>query len=235
MQKYNFCRNLFAQQYTILTHSIDNLFAACEKAKTSTPFMNDINPVILLLSLIGLTLWHELGHILAARWLGIPIVNVYIGLGPELWRRKIDQSPNFVLRAFPLGMSIAIPSHRDSNGSLQRTYAQDLLIAAAGPISSLLLTLILFAVARWVPMPVEWAYGLIGVGLLSTALALLNLLPIPGLDGGHLLLAFASYKGYHLSREREQQLQNAGVKWVGILSLIPLVYILGTKLLQWLM
>lgn len=193
--------------------------------------MNDINPVILLLSLVGLTLWHELGHLIAARWLGVPIVNVYIGLGPELWRREMRQSPNLVLRAIPLGMSIAIPSRRDNAGNLHRPYAHDFWIAAAGPLASLLLTLLLFAIARWLPMPYEWAYGLVGVGLLSTAVALLNLLPLPGLDGGHLLLVYAASRGWEMSPALEQKLQRISLKWIALITLIPLAYALLSRML----
>ncbi len=57
--------------------------------------MNDIDPFILIIALFGVTLWHELGHLAAARWLGVPIVNLYIGLGPVLWRRTSHQAPEF--------------------------------------------------------------------------------------------------------------------------------------------
>jgi membrane-associated protease RseP (regulator of RpoE activity) len=193
--------------------------------------MNDIHPFILIASLIGVTLWHEAGHLLAARWLGVPVVNLYVGLGPILWRRTLRHSPNVVLRALPLGMSVAIPNRRTMDGQPQRPYTHDLWIAAAGPGASVLLTLLLFAVARWMPMPYDWAYGLVGVGLLSTAVALLNLLPIPGSDGGHLLLVAAARKGWEMSPEQELRLQRASVKWVVIMCLVPFLYSLWTRLI----
>jgi membrane-associated protease RseP (regulator of RpoE activity) len=192
--------------------------------------MNDINPFILILALFGVTLWHELGHMAVAHWLGVPVVNLYVGLGPILWRRKMRQTPNLVLRAFPLGMSVAIPNRRATDGQVRRPYAHDLWIAAAGPCASLLLTLLLFAVARWVPMSHDWAYGLVGVGLLSTAIALLNLLPIPGLDGGHLLLLMAARKGWKMTPEQEMRLQQASVKWVVLICLVPFFYSLWAYL-----
>jgi membrane-associated protease RseP (regulator of RpoE activity) len=197
--------------------------------------MNDINPFILILSLFGVTLWHELGHLLAARWLGVPIVNLYVGLGPILWRRRMRQSPNLVLRAFPLGMSVAIPNRRTLDGEQRRPYSHDLWIAAAGPCASFVLTLLLFAIARWMPMPYEWAYGLVGVGLLSTAIALLNLLPVPGLDGGHLLMISAARKGWEMTPAQELRLQRASVKWVVIICLVPFFYTLWTHIIIGLM
>jgi membrane-associated protease RseP (regulator of RpoE activity) len=191
--------------------------------------MNDINPFFLIAALFGVTLWHELGHLAAARWLGVPVVNLYIGLGPILWRRTLRQAPDLVLRAFPLGMSVAIPSRRTHDGKARRPYRHDLLIAAAGPIASFVLTLLLFAIARWVPMPYSWAYGLVGVGLLSTAIALLNLLPVPGLDGGHLLMLAAARKGWEMTPTQEARLQRASIQWVVIISLVPLMVSLWTR------
>ena len=197
--------------------------------------MSDINPFILITALFGVTLWHEVGHIVAARWLGVPVVNLYVGLGPILWRRKLRQAPNLVLRAFPLGMSVAIPNRRTLDGEPRRPYAHDLWIAAAGPIASFGLTLLLFAIARWTPMPYDWAYGLVGVGILSTVIALLNLLPIPGLDGGHLLMLSAARKGWELSPEQEMRLQRASIRWVVIICLVPFCISLWTHVIIGLM
>jgi membrane-associated protease RseP (regulator of RpoE activity) len=191
--------------------------------------MDDINPFILITALFGVTLWHELGHLAVARWLRVPVVNLYVGLGPVLWRHTLRQAPNLVLRAFPLGMSVAIPNRRSMDGEPRRPYSHDLWIAAAGPCASLLLTPLLFAIARWVPMPYDWAYGLVGVGLLSTAVALLNLLPIPGLDGGHLLMVSAARHGWEMTPAQEMRLQRASVKWVVIICLVPFFYSLWTS------
>lgn len=192
--------------------------------------MNDINPFILLVALFGVTIWHELGHMLAARWLGVPVLSLNVGLGPVVWRRKSRQAPDLVLRGLPLGMSVAVP-HRRSNGHPLRPYTHDLWIAAAGPCASFVLTLLLFAIARWAPMPYEWAYGLVGVGLLSSAVALLNLLPLPGLDGGHLLMLSAARKGWEMPLAQEIRLQRATIQWVVIICLGPVLYTLWARML----
>jgi membrane-associated protease RseP (regulator of RpoE activity) len=194
--------------------------------------MSDINPFLLIAALFVVTLWHELGHLVAARWLGVPVVNLYVGLGPILWRHRMRHASSLVLRAFPLGMSVAILSRRTADGQPRRPYTHDLWIAVAGPLASFVLTLLLFAAARWVPMPYEWAYGLVGVGLLSTAIALLNLLPVPGLDGGHLLMIGAARKGWEMTPEQETRLQRASVKWLAIICLVPFFYTLWTRLLM---
>jgi membrane-associated protease RseP (regulator of RpoE activity) len=193
--------------------------------------MHNIDPFLLILSLFAVTLWHEVGHLVAARWLGVPVVNLNVGLGPVLWQRRVRHAPNLLLRALPLGMSVAVPTRRTADGQATRPYAYDLWIAAAGPIASLLLTLLLFAVARWVPMPYAWAYGLVGVGLLSVAIALLNLLPVPGLDGGHLVMVAAARKGWQMTPAQEARVQQASVKWVVIICLVPFFYSLWANLL----
>ncbi len=41
--------------------------------------------------LIGLLIFlHELGHLLAARSVGIPIARFSVGFGPVIWSRRID-------------------------------------------------------------------------------------------------------------------------------------------------
>jgi membrane-associated protease RseP (regulator of RpoE activity) len=190
--------------------------------------MSNVDPLLLITALFGVTLWHELGHLAAARWLGVPVVNLYIGLGPVLWRRRNRQAPDLVLRALPLAMSVAIPSRRSHDGQARRPYTDDLWIAAAGPCASFVLTLLLFAVARWTPMPHAWAYGLVGVGLLSALLALFNLLPLPGLDGGHLFMLAAARKGWEMPPAQELHLQRASIRWMVILCLAPLMYSMWT-------
>ena len=97
----------------------------------------------MLLPFLGAAVFHELGHLLALRRMGVPPRNISIGL---------------------LGAVIETPS---------MSYLKELLAAAAGPGASLLLGL---ALPFW-PL----------LGFYSLALACVNLLPLPGLDGGRML------------------------------------------------
>ncbi len=186
--------------------------------------MNDMNPLYLIAALFGVTLWHELGHLLAARWVGVPVIRLSIGLGPLLWQHSLPNAPDLALRVLPLGMSVTIPNRRTSDGTSLRPHADDLWIAAGGPCANFILTLLLFAVARWLPMSPDWAYGLVGVGILSAVIALFNLLPIPGLDGGHLLMAGAARLGWEMKRSHEIRLRRAGIRFVVLASLLPLLF-----------
>ncbi len=56
--------------------------------------------VLVLLSLLVVV--HELGHLVAARLVGVPIASFSVGFGPKLWKRRYGQV-EYSLRAFPLG------------------------------------------------------------------------------------------------------------------------------------
>jgi membrane-associated protease RseP (regulator of RpoE activity) len=180
--------------------------------------------------LIALTLWHETGHWIAARAVRIPVRCVSVGMGPVVWRRPLRHDTDLVLRALPLGMSIAVPGRRESGGALRRPIGHDLLIAAGGPLASFALTALLIAAAWWLPLPEAWRATVGGVGVLSALLALFNLLPVPGLDGGHLFLLTAARLGWVLSPAQEARLHRWGVNLVAFACLAPLCLIVWRHL-----
>lgn len=184
---------------------------------------------LLMMALMAATLWHELGHLLAARWVQVPVSRICIGWGPVVWHAQPDPHLRLVLRALPLGMSIGVPSRRDAAGHVYRLPRADLWIAAGGPLANLLLTATLFAAARWLDLPYAAAHGLVGLGLLSLGLALLNLLPIPGLDGGHLLLLTAACWGREFSPVWEARLHRIGVRVAILVALIVPVWVWWTN------
>jgi membrane-associated protease RseP (regulator of RpoE activity) len=189
-----------------------------------------IGPLYIWLALLAVTLWHELGHCLAARSVGIPVRVLSVGFGPVLWQRTLRDDSVLLLRALPVGMSIGVPSRYSAAGHPLRPTAHDVWIAAGGPVASLLLMLLLFGLAHWLPLPIGVAHGLVGVGLLSVVVALFNLLPLPGLDGGHLLLLMTGRFGNRLSPEQEMRIHRIGLKWLTMACLVPL----GLALVSWL-
>ncbi len=54
-------------------------------------------PIILLV--------HEIGHLAAARWCGVRVLNISVGFGPELIGMTDWLSTRWTLAALPLGPS----------------------------------------------------------------------------------------------------------------------------------
>ena len=55
---------------------------------------------------------HELGHFLAAKWLGVYAPRCSIGFGPALFRHRRGET-EYILAAFPLGGYVRMASRHD--------------------------------------------------------------------------------------------------------------------------
>lgn len=178
---------------------------------------------------------HELGHLIAARLVGIPVAGFSVGFGPKLWARRWGQV-EYALRALPLGGFVA-PAITDEEELRAIPLRKRLVFYLGGPLANLVAALPLFAVlngttrglsfqqlvvapffqvaaACWHLLEVipklfvrpESLSGVIGIVVeggrlartgmaldiaisLSISLAVLNLLPIPVLDGGQITMA----------------------------------------------
>jgi membrane-associated protease RseP (regulator of RpoE activity) len=67
---------------------------------------------------------------------------------------------------------------------------------------------------------------LVIAGLLAGVLALLNLLSLPGLDGGHRFLMLLERLGWELSPQREARVHRTGVRLVIVGSSLLLMWLL---------
>lgn len=182
--------------------------------------------VLVLLSL--LIVIHEAGHLLAAKWMGIPIAGFSVGFGPKLWTRRWGRV-EYSLRWFPLG-GFVLPA-MDEIEFRFIPLRRRLIYFLGGPLANLVTVLPLFAAlnaagrgasmyqllvapfiqtaaaCRQLPgmlLQPDSVMGVIGIvveggragaaaGLyiaisLSLSLAVLNLLPIPILDGGQIVM-----------------------------------------------
>ena len=97
--------------------------------------------VLVLLSL--LIVIHEAGHLLAARWMGIPIAGFSVGFGPKLWSRRWGQV-EYSLRWFPLG-GFVLPATDELEFSAI-PLRKRLVYFLGGPLANLVTVLPLFAV-----------------------------------------------------------------------------------------
>ena len=70
------------------------------------------NIALLILGFGFVIFWHELGHFLAAKWLGVYAPRFSIGFGPALWRRRFGET-EYILAALPLGGFVRMASRED--------------------------------------------------------------------------------------------------------------------------
>lgn len=117
--------------------------------------MTSIISVILVLG--GLIFFHELGHYLAARMLGIGVPAFSLGFGPRLfgWRRgKTD----YKLSLIPLGGYVSLAGESGEDGSeafekhelfCHRPAWHRLIVVAAGPFFNLLLAWLIYWGLIW--------------------------------------------------------------------------------------
>lgn len=183
-----------------------------------------LDALVLVASLTLTTVWHEFGHLLTARALRVPVKLIAVGLGPALWHRSLAGDLRLEVRAVPLGMAIGVVGRRTSDGHARRPATHDLLVAAAGPLASLLLGVLLFVAALFTVRTSGLGYWLFATGLLSALLALLNLLPVPGLDGGHILMLALALGGWQLTPQHEVLVHRMGMRVLLIASVLAGVF-----------
>ena len=170
------------------------------------------SPWGLIAALAVVTVGHEAGHLLVARLLGVPIRLISLGVGPTLWRRLLGQDLEVVLRTVPIGVSVGVVGRRELDGRLRRPVGHDMLMAAGGPAASVLMSLGLLVLAVLTGEPSGLRLWLIATALLSLVLGLCSLVPVPGLDGGHLLVLSAARLGHELSPHRERFVHQLGMR-----------------------
>ena len=88
---------------------------------------------------------------------------------------------------------------------------------------SLLLAAFLWGAGQTSLFPTSLRFWLESTARLSAFLGITNLVPVPGLDGGHLLLLGAAGLGFQLSPEREMQAHQIGVRLVAVACLAALL------------
>jgi regulator of sigma E protease len=100
-----------------------------------------------------LVAFHELGHFLAARWVGVKVLKFSLGFGPKLIGRKMGET-EYLLSAIPLGGYVKLFGEDETEATTQedraRSFAHQklwgkVLIVAAGPGFNFILAYFIFA------------------------------------------------------------------------------------------
>jgi regulator of sigma E protease len=100
-----------------------------------------------------LVAFHELGHFLAARWVGVKVLKFSLGFGPKLFGRQVGET-EYLLSAIPLGgyvklfgedeTDVVTPDDRRRSFVHQGLWGK-VLIVAAGPGFNFILAYLIFA------------------------------------------------------------------------------------------
>ena len=88
---------------------------------------------ILVFGLVVLV--HELGHFMAAKWLGVYAPRFSIGFGPALWRRRFGET-EYVLAALPLGGFVRMASREDEATAFLEGGSEEKSVPTVGASSS---------------------------------------------------------------------------------------------------
>jgi regulator of sigma E protease len=88
---------------------------------------------ILVFGLVVLV--HELGHFMAAKWLGVYAPRFSIGFGPALWRRRFGET-EYVIGALPLGGFVRMASREDEATAFLEGGNEESKVPAVGASSS---------------------------------------------------------------------------------------------------
>lgn len=100
-----------------------------------------------------LVAFHELGHFLAARWVGVKVLKFSLGFGPKIFGRQVGET-EYLLSAIPLGGYVklfgedeteaATPEDRKRSFAHKGLWAK-VLVVAAGPGFNFILAYLIFA------------------------------------------------------------------------------------------
>ncbi len=100
-----------------------------------------------------LIIFHELGHYVVARWVGVKVLRFSFGFGPVLISRHLGRDgTEWSLSAFPLGGYVKMLDEAEapiSSADLPRAFNRQtvwarMAIVAAGPVANLLLAVLLY-------------------------------------------------------------------------------------------
>ncbi|MDE3019019.1 MAG: site-2 protease family protein, partial [Nitrospirota bacterium] len=106
-----------------------------------------------LLVLGVLVSFHELGHFLAARWIGVKVLKYSIGFGPKLFGRQVGET-EYLLSAVPLGGYVklfgeeetdAVTPEEQKRSFVHQPLLSKMAIVAAGPGFNFLLAYLIFS------------------------------------------------------------------------------------------
>ena len=200
--------------------------------------------LILVARVLGVLLIHELGHLVAARFFGLKVSSLSIGLGPEIIGFTDRSGTRWKVALLPMGGSCAFsvdtsaqtsclaqsPDYRTFSSASQRERA---MVYAAGPFFNLAFASIVFLgiicqSGKFTIVSIEQTETELAllIGGLSASIGLFNLLPLLPLDGGRLiLLAFEACRGRPVAEKDEKHLYRIGASILAGVTIVSALFL----------
>jgi membrane-associated protease RseP (regulator of RpoE activity) len=170
----------------------------------------ELSALLAVLAWVAL-LAHELGHLLTARFFGVGVLNISVGVGPKIIQFADRFGTRWSIAAIPVGSCTEMVDGKkpplgplaDSSAVISTNtltscrIVERAAIYGAGPAVNILLAPVIYALTEYFT---KGAVALLWVnefdlhsamaltfGLYSLSIGLTNLLPHPSLDGGRLI------------------------------------------------
>lgn len=118
------------------------------------------NALFFLIAVAVLVSFHEFGHFIVARWLGVRVLKFSVGFGKTIWRwQKAPTGTEYAVGAIPLGGYVRMLDEREGEVAIEerdqafnrKPLLARSLIVLAGPAANLLLAIVLY-----------WLIGMMG-------------------------------------------------------------------------
>lgn len=135
--------------------------------------------ILMLLFFNGSIIVHEYGHFLAARWRGLKVTRFSLfGLGPKLLSWKGKDGVEYCICALPFGAYVALPqlaemkSIEGDDGEAAEnlpplSYADKMIVAAAGPLFNILFAAVLAGIVWWIGYPQPGSFRTTTIGYVA--------------------------------------------------------------------
>ena len=118
------------------------------------------NVLFFLVAIAVLVSFHEFGHFIVARWLGVRVLKFSVGFGKTIWRwQRAPTETEYAVGAIPLGGYVRMLDEREGDVAAEerdhafnrKPLSSRSLIVLAGPAANLLLAVVLY-----------WLIGMMG-------------------------------------------------------------------------
>jgi len=114
-----------------------------------------VNYLLIIVLLGAIILIHELGHLLAAKFCGIPIQRFSVGFGPRIWgfRRR---GTEYRLSLVPLG-GYVLPEGESEEDYLRHPAFRRILFSLGGPLANMIAAFAALSAAYWAALGPSFA------------------------------------------------------------------------------